>query len=93
LPFVTTQNPAIPRMAATPPITMPTIAPRVKGPVGPVGVNDGVGVGVVTLTVSVEKILPCMASVDPGAGCNVQAPSNTLRSTNRLDKSKHETLA
>jgi hypothetical protein len=71
-------------------MAMPTIAPSVKGPVGPDGVNDAVGVGVVTLTMLEENMLPCMDSVDPCAGCNVQAPSNTLRSADQLDKFKHD---
>lgn len=56
-------------------MAIPAIAPESRGPVNPDGVNVAVGVGSVTLTTSVEKMLPCRGSVAGGSSFNLQAPS------------------
>ena len=56
------------------PTAMPTLAPRVRPPVGPVLVDRGVAEGWVMLTGVVEKREPCREIVFPGVGCCWHAP-------------------
>jgi len=56
------------------PTAMPTLAPRVRPPAGPVLVDRGVAEGWVMLTGIVEKREPCREIVFPGVGCCSHAP-------------------
>lgn len=64
------QKPRIIKIRTTPPAAIPTLASSVRGPLSnQSGSTEATGVGSVTLTLSLEKIVPSVETRVPGFGC------------------------